>query len=67
MIKTLNEIFDEYEAGRLAEIEKDETPEAIARRDAKRKTEVEKEIRQGLRDTDGEWIDQPETDETEDY
>ena len=45
---TLDELMQEYEAERLAEIAKDETPEAIARREAKRKAEVEREIRQGL-------------------
>lgn len=64
--KSLDDIFGDYEAERLAEIAKDETPEAIARRNAKREAEKQKEIRQGLRDANGDWIEQPETDETED-
>jgi hypothetical protein len=63
--KTLDELMTEY-AERLAEIARDETPAAIARRDAKRKADVEREIRPGLRTPDGEWIEQePEEDETE--
>jgi hypothetical protein len=68
--QTLDDIFGEYEAERLKEIEKEENdPATIARRERKRREEMEKEIRQGLRDENGDWIEQPETDdedETED-
>lgn len=63
--KTLDELMAEYEPERQAEIAKDFTPEAIARRDAKAKEQIEREIRQGLRDANGDWIDQPELDEEE--
>jgi len=39
-----------------------QTPAGIA----KRKAEIEKEIRQGLRDANGDWIDQPESEDEED-
>lgn len=32
---------------------------------AKRQEEIAREIRQGLRDANGDWIEQPETDEDE--
>lgn len=64
---TLDELMQEYEAERLAEIAKDETLEAIARREVKRKAEVEREIRQGYAliffdgrlETDGIWCCKP--------
>lgn len=64
--KTLDELIAEYEPERLAEIAKDETPAAIARRNASREAEKQKEIRQGLRDENGDWIEQPETDDSDD-
>lgn len=69
--KTLDELMADYETERLAEIAKADTPEAQARYAAKRKAEIESEIRQGLRDANGDWIEQPEAeeddeDETED-
>lgn len=63
--KTLDELMAEFEPERQAEIAKDYTPEAIARREAKAKDQLEREIRQGLRDADGEWIEQPEAEEEE--
>lgn len=38
------------------------TPEGVA----KRKAEIEREIRQGLRDANGDWIETPESDEPDD-
>jgi hypothetical protein len=64
---TLDDIFGEYEAERLKEIAKEENdPATIARRAAKRQAELEKEIRQGLRDANGDWIEQPEAEEPDD-
>lgn len=34
---------------------------ARAQREAKRQAEIDREIRQGLRDANGDWIDQPES------
>lgn len=68
---TLDELFGDYEAQRAAEIAKDETPEAIARRAAKAADQLAREIRQGLRTADGDWIldesgDDPEDDDSDD-
>ncbi|MET4240329.1 hypothetical protein [Bradyrhizobium sp. RT10b] len=65
---TLDDLFGDYEAERLKQIEKEENdPAAIARREAHRRAEIEREIRQGLRDANGDWIERPEADEeTED-
>jgi hypothetical protein len=66
---TLNELFSEEEsllsrrAKERAEHEREYSnrPEVIARRQA----EVEKEIRQGLRDANGDWIDPPEAEDAD--
>jgi len=67
---TLDDIMAEYDKERIAEIERDEAdPITQARRSAKKKAEMEREIRQGLRDDKGDWIEveQPEdSDEDED-
>ena len=65
MPRTLDEPMAETGAERQAEIAKDFTPEAIARRKAKQEAEKQREIARGLRDADGDWIEQPE-DEAED-
>lgn len=65
-MKSLDELFGDFEKERLAEIAKDETPEAIARREAKRAAEIEREKRQGLRDEDGNWIFPEESDSEDD-
>lgn len=62
---TLDELMAEYEPERLAEIAKDETPEAKAKTLLKREAEIQKEIKQGLRDSHGDWIEQPELNENE--
>lgn len=57
---TLAELMADYDAERIAEIERDEarnnTPEVKARREAKNKADFEREIRQGIRDADGVFI-----------
>lgn len=70
MRQTLDELMVEYDKERISEIERqeeiDKTPAALARRAARDKAEREKHIRQGLMTEDGEWIEQPETDEEND-
>lgn len=61
---SLDELFGDYEKEHLERVRKDEADPAVqARLEAKRKEELEREIRQGLRDRNGDWIDQPETEE----
>jgi len=63
---TLDDIFDEVEreneARTAQEIAEEQTPEGLARKEAERRAQIEKDIRQGLRDADGNWIEQPEVD-----
>lgn len=65
-LATLDELFGDYEKERLAEIAKDEarrnSPQAVA----KRLAEIQREIQQGLRDVDGNWIFSLEDPEPED-
>ncbi len=59
--QTLDDLFSEYEADRSAEV--DDDAGTVAKREAKRRAEFEKEVRQGLRDAKtGDWIEQPEDD-----
>jgi len=62
-MKTLDELMLEYEPERLADIVRSESPDIVALRLSKSRAEREREIRQGLRDSDGNWID---VDESED-
>lgn len=62
--QSLDDLFTEHEAEQAANIKQD-TPEEIARREAKKQAEIAREIRQGLRDANGDWIEQPEADEEE--
>jgi len=65
-LKSLDELMAEYDKERLAEIERDEAdPIAQARRAARKKAEIEKEIRQGLRDQNGDWIERDEPEEAD--
>jgi len=65
-LKSLDELMAEYDKERLAEIERDEAdPIAQARRAAKKKTDMEREIRQGLRDADGNWIEREDPEDAE--
>lgn len=58
--ETLADFMADYDRERIAEIERQERidalPENAARIAAKRKAEFEKEVRQGLRDANGDWI-----------
>jgi len=66
-LKSLDELMAEYDKERLAEIERAEAdPIAQARRAAKKQAEMEREIRQGLRDANGDWIERDEPEETDD-
>lgn len=66
----LNELFDAFEADRLAEIAQDEarrnTPEALAAAQRKRAEEHERGVRLGWWDEDGTPIVEPEDDPDED-
>lgn len=68
--QTLGDMMADYDAERLAEIERDEarrnTPEERARLEAKRKEEFERGVRLGWWTADGEPIDQPDESEDED-
>lgn len=57
---TLDELFGEYEAERLAKINAEDTPEARARIEQRRKEEFEKGVRLGWWTEDGEPLPQPE-------
>jgi hypothetical protein len=63
--KTLDELLAETEVERQAEIAKDFTPQAIARREAKAAAEKQREIERGLRDANGNWIEQDEAEDEE--
>lgn len=58
-----DQAFEEKAEENRREFDKANTPEAIALREEKRKAEIEREIRQGLRDVEGNWIETEETDE----
>lgn len=66
---TLDDIFGEYEADRLAEVEAEvlayNTPEAIAAREARRQEELAKGVRLGWWDSNGTSLLQDEEDEDE--
>lgn len=68
--QTLDELMGDYDKERIAEIERqeaiDKTPAALARKAARDKADRESYIRQGLMTPDGEWIEQPETDDGDD-
>lgn len=65
--KTLLDFFEEVAAYNRAQADRDDADSAYqARKEARRKRELEKDIRLGVRDANGDWIEQPETDEEED-
>lgn len=55
---TLDELF-EKEAAKRGAIQ--DTPSEIARRKSKAAEEMAREIRQGLRDANGDWVEQNAT------
>lgn len=65
--KSLDDIFNEVEreneARTACEIAEENTPEGIARKEAERAKGIADDIRKGLRDADGNWIEHPEADE----
>jgi hypothetical protein len=73
-----NEVERENEARTAREIAEEQTPEGIARKEAERAKGIADDIRKGLRNADGDWIepgpegdagpevDEPEDDEDED-
>lgn len=67
-METLNDFMADFEAERLAEVEREEiarnTPEAIAAREAKRAVEFERGVRLGWHDADGNSL-VPEADDDE--
>ena len=61
--KTLGELFDEIEAEAAAiPLPAPLTPEQLAKRQA---DQLQEDIRKGLRDASGEWIETQEPDEDE--
>lgn len=65
-MKTLDQLMADYEPERLAEIAKADTPEARERSERRAQEERASEIRRGLRDANGDWIETPESDEDDD-
>lgn len=67
---TLADLMDDYDAERIAELDREEarrnTPEAIARREAKRKEEFERGVRLGWHDEEGNPIASDDEDADED-
>ena len=62
--KTLDELTAEADRERIAQIDADDKdPATIARREARKREEFEKDVRLGLRDADGNWIEQTEEDD----
>lgn len=66
-MKTLAEEMEAYDAERIREIEawekRQATPERVAERERRKQAKIEKEIRQGLRDENGEWVEVEESDD----
>src|SRR6478735_2532695 len=60
MPKTLDDLFNELPP------HPEDTPAEIKRREEKTKAEIQREIAQGIRDANGDWIEQPETEDDED-
>lgn len=60
--KTLDELMAEYDAERIAEINRNDTPAARKMAAKKAIREKEREILMGLRDQNGDWIaaDEPQ-------
>lgn len=63
--KTLDDLFNESDAERVAEIERDDTPAFRARVKAKAQREFDLAVREGWITPDGEPIEQPEDDDEE--
>jgi hypothetical protein len=67
---TLDEMMEDYDRERLAEIEREdkrrETPEYKAKIAAKKQREFETNVRNGSITPDGESIEQPEDEDEED-
>lgn len=61
-----NEVERENEARTAREIAEEQTPEGIARKEAERAKGIADDIRKGLGDADGTWIEQPEAEEPDD-
>lgn len=53
-MKTLNDLFEEEAAKGIVK----DTPAEVARSKAKAEVEKAREIKQGLRDASGDWIEQ---------
>lgn len=59
-MKTLNQLFEE-EAAKRGAVE--DTPAEMARSKAKAEAEKIREIKQGLRDANGDWVEQINTED----
>jgi hypothetical protein len=69
--KPIGELMDEYDRERIAEIERAEReaakPGNIAKAEAKRRSDLERDIRAGVRDAEGNYIfEDQDDDEDED-